>query len=495
MENNSGELVLGIISTVGTDVNSVITCLEDCLKKFNYHVELITVSKDIISQFEPTSPKSFSNEYERISHYMTLGNKIRKLANDYSILMSGVAAFISQKRKTEGAEPVPSFKTAYIIKSIKNKEEIDFLRKVYSDGVHFLGVTSSRERRIKYLRDKSISESEAKELVDRDENEEEGHGQHTQEAFQLSDYFFNVTSDSDYIRNCIARVINLIFGDPQITPVFDEYAMFMAYASSLRSADLSRQVGAVIARNEEIISSGANDCPKYHGGLYWTKQGSDGAYFELPNGRDCTIGSDRNKIEQTKLIEQILVSLNVDSNEMNIKKVKKAGIADLTEYGRVVHAEMEALLMCARNNISCSGAELFVTTFPCHNCAKHIIAAGIKRVVYIEPYPKSKTFDFYAAEISDQGESGKQESEKVLFEPFVGVGPNKYIDLFAMKSSKYYNRVRKDKDGIKIEWEQSASPLRIPVPMLNYLISERLAGKFFYDETMAIKEVLTNEQD
>ncbi|MDN3612645.1 hypothetical protein QWZ16_23945 [Vibrio ostreicida] len=29
-----------------------------------------------------------------------------------------------------------------------------------------------------------------------------------------------------------------------------------------------------------------------------------------------------------------------------------------------------------------------VRLFPCHNCAKHIVASGIKRVVYVEPYPK-----------------------------------------------------------------------------------------------------------
>jgi len=62
---------------------------------------------------------------------------------------------------------------------------------------------------------------------------------------------------------------NVLFGHPYETPTFDEYAMFIAFSAALRSADLSRQVGAVIARNNEIIGTGANDCPKYGGGLYW----------------------------------------------------------------------------------------------------------------------------------------------------------------------------------------------------------------------------------
>lgn len=86
------------------------------------------------------------------------------------------------------------------------------------------------------------------------------------------------------------------------------------------------------------------------------------------------------------------------------------------EYGRVVRAEMEALLMFARNNISCRGATLYATTFQCHNSAKHIIATGILKVTYIEPYPKNKALEFYKNEISD-----KECKDKVQF---VGVGPH-----------------------------------------------------------------------
>ena len=75
--------------------------------------------------------------------------------------------------------------------------------------------------------------------------------------------------NSDKFKNSLWRILDLIFGSPYLTPTFDEYAMFMAFTSSLRSADLSRQVGAVIANNNEIIASGANDSPRAGGGLYW----------------------------------------------------------------------------------------------------------------------------------------------------------------------------------------------------------------------------------
>ncbi len=148
------------------------------------------------------------------------------------------------------------------------------------------------------------------------------------------------------------------------------------------------------------------------------------------------LGKDSNKAEQEEIIKAVLKAFSRKISDENIKKVKSTGIGDITEYGRVVHGEMEALLCCARNNISCRGATLYATTFPCHNCAKHIIAAGIKRVVYIEPYPKSKALKFYKAEISDN----IADSSKVVFEHFTGVGPQKYIDLFVVSSTKWYQK-------------------------------------------------------
>lgn len=57
---------------------------------------------------------------------------------------------------------------------------------------------------------------------------------------------------------------------------------------------------------------------------------------------------------------------------------------------------MDAIVsvVCAGNN-SLDGCEMFTTTFPCHICAKHIIAAGIKAVYYIEPYEKSLAIELH----------------------------------------------------------------------------------------------------
>lgn len=475
--NNTGEIVLGIITTLGTDNENVIRYMRDHLAKFSYKTEVINVSADILTAFEFTT-NSFDSEYDRIKHYMDLGNKIRKEREDATIIMKGVAAYILSERDSV-EEPSPRDKVAYIIKSIKHPQEAEYLKQVYGDGFHLIGITSDIDNRKKFLTEvKSLTQEQAEELIKRDADEDEDLGQHTRDAFQNSDYFINVGDNTEEIKNCVFRLIDLLFGNPFITPTFDEYAMFMAYSASLRSADLSRQIGAVITKNNEILTTGVNDCPRYGGGLYWQIHDKN-QYYDEPDGRDYMLGHDSNKIEQTKIIEQILERLGLDKSKENIQKIKKAGIGSLTEYGRVVHAEMEAILACSRNNISSKDAVMYATTFPCHNCAKHIIAAGIRKVVYIEPYPKSKALSFYTHEIS---ESQNDDGNKVLFVPFSGVGPRRYIDLFAMSSTKWGEKGRKDNDGKRIDWIRSDASLRNPMRALTYLDYEKAAYLSYYSE-------------
>ncbi|WFA08543.1 anti-phage dCTP deaminase [Tissierella sp. Yu-01] len=475
---NDSEIVIGIIKTVGTNIKQVKDNIIDRLNHFNYHSMDIKVSNQIISEF--VKGDELDSEYHRISFYMDQGNRIRKETNDESILMKGVISKILMNRDDPN-NPSPKKRMAYIIDSIKHPEEVNFLRKTYGSGFHLIGITSTIKRRKKYLIDeKGLSEEESNEILERDANESDKHGQHTQDAFQDADYFVNVSDNTDEIRANVYRLIDLLFGDPFITPTFNEYAMFMAYASSLRSADLSRQIGSVIAKDNEIIASGVNDCPKFGGGLYWPEF-NDNNYVDIEGGRDYMLGYDSNKIEQKNIITSILDNLEVEKSEDNINKIKKAGIGNLTEYGRVVHSEMEALLMCSRNNISCKGASMYVTTFPCHNCAKHIIAAGIKEVIYIEPYPKSKAMDFYKEEISEN----LSESNKVHFVPFIGVGPHRFVDLFSTSSIQWYKKIRKNKDGYIISWDQKSANVRNPMNVFSYLDSELAA----YD---AYREIIKN---
>lgn len=53
---------------------------------------------------------------------------------------------------------------------------------------------------------------------------------------------------------------------------------------------------------------------------------------------------------------------------------------------KTIHAELNSIIWAARNGISTEGAEMYSTTSPCITCAKAIINAGIKKVIYLEEY-------------------------------------------------------------------------------------------------------------
>lgn len=482
--SDGGEIVIGLITTLGTDVRDVIQLIEDRLAQYNYETEQIKVSSEIIAQFDKTTSR-VSSESERISHFMDLGDSLRTI--DTTLLMKGVAAKIFERRETESfradsgqefIEAQPRKGVAVIINSIKHPDEVQFLRETYTTAFHLLAITADDDSRRRYLTEnKGMSNEEADELLQRDRGSSLDYGQKTEEAFQNADYFIHISDSERELRSRVFRLIDLIFGDPFITPTFEEYAMFKAYAASLRSADLSRQIGAVVAKNNEILSTGVNDCPRFGGGLYWS-QLIDGEYKDEPLGRDYTLGYDSNKIEQEEIISNILREFQIENNAENKSRIKRAGIGDLTEYGRVVHAEMEALLACSRNHIDCRGASMYMTTFPCHNCAKHIIAAGIKDVYYIEPYPKSKALKFYKREISTR----YSDTDKVRFLPFSGVGPRRYIDLFSMASSFSYKKKRKDSSGYRLDFNKATAYPRNNQAGLSYLEKELSAYLYFLQQ-------------
>lgn len=97
MNVQDSELVLGIITTVGTDTENVIRYMKEQLLKFSYTTEIIHVSSDILADFIDKDI-SFPDEYNRIKYYMDLGNTIREESGDASILMKGVAANILSRR-------------------------------------------------------------------------------------------------------------------------------------------------------------------------------------------------------------------------------------------------------------------------------------------------------------------------------------------------------------------------------------------------------------
>ena len=210
--------------------------------------------------------------------------------------------------------------------------------------------------------------------------------------------------------------------------------MFVAFSAALRSLDLSRQVGAAIFRaTGEIASLGTNEVPKAAGGTYWAD--------DVHDAREYLLLCDSNDSRKKELLNEVLeITLGKDYSidASTKKKLDKSQFMDALEYGRIVHAEMCAISDAARLGISIVDSTLYCTTFPCHMCSKHIVSAGIKKVVFLEPYPKSLTSDLHSDSVRIEGASrGKYDRyPSVDYIPFFGITPRRYRELFSRKKRK-----------------------------------------------------------
>lgn len=475
------EIVIGLVGALGTDLARVRDLVSEALVQIRYDAIHVKISKQVIPLFGAIEYEE-GNESDRIEKMMDAGNLARKRSVDQSVLALGAASVIATQRDQEGK---PLTRTAFIIDSLKRPEEVERLRKIYPGGFVLLGVHADEERRLANLESKGMTKAKAQHLIDRDNNDKSVEcGQRLEKTFYLSDFFLQLNGNDDQLQSEIRRLIDLIFGHPFWTPSFDEYAMFFAFAAALRSADLSRQVGAVVCRDQQILATGANDCPKSGGGLYWPVRDHRGILRDEKDGRDYVRGYDSNRKVQNDIITDLVErgqGLGLDGSKLRaLLGAKGSPIRDLTEYGRVVHAEMDALTACGRAGVATSGATLYCTTFPCHNCAKHIVAAGISRVVYIEPYEKSKASEFHPDSIVFGTED--QNNGRVRFEPFVGIGPRRFFDLFSMNLSTGYDVVRKDgksDTGEKVPWKPQEARPRVQMLQSTYLDLELEAAKLF----------------
>ena len=95
-------------------------------------------------------------------------------------------------------------------------------------------------------------------------------------------------------------------------------------------------------------------------------------------------------------------------------------------------------------------------------CAKHIVSSGIRKVVFLEPYPKSHAKDLHGDAITF---SPTDSHEKVFFQPFIGISPRRYRDIFEKKK-------RKDSEGNALEWSNNK-----PVPSIEDRSSSYIANE------------------
>lgn len=359
---------------------------------------------------------------------------------------------IKKARDDAMASPL-DWQHAFLLRSLKHPAEVTALRKCYGPSFILIGLHSEQKTRFRRLADavkkstdlpdKAIEEI-VNYLIGRDTFEDPV-GQQVRETFYRADIFIDTDADAGILRNTLRRVVGLLFSEPCVTPTQTEYGMALAHNAATRSASLARQVGAALVDEKgEVIALGCNELPAPGGGTVfvdtkWAKE------------RDAESGVDTSYREVRLMVQQLLERLGVSiSVATAMDKLKGSRVLQPIEFYREVHAEAAAVADAARRGVTIQGSTLYVTTFPCHDCAKLLLAAGIRSVVYLEPYPKSKTLEFFPEAFKMEG----YEPPRVTLQPFMGIGPRSYRDLFSVLRSDGVEVDRKE-NGRKASWKKS----------------------------------------
>lgn len=456
------EVVIGLVGPVGIDLDPIIEALMRRLEAVSYRPKAVRLSAQI--------EKFFGMDYadlpedKRIDKLMDAGTRLREKSERGEAVALLAIAEIRRVRLQELNGSTEN--NAYILRSLKHPDEVETLRAVYGKGFFLISAYAPRDARVSAMAEKvtrsqhgnpNHSREKAEAIVERDEQEENKDlGQDVKDAFPLADLFIDARDKKSFEPE-IRRFIELIFGNLFHTPTRDEHGMYHARSAALRSADLGRQVGAAVtAVSGELLALGCNDVPKAGGDLYWP--GDDGDARDFQRGFDPIV-EERKQIlsellarlqkadvlakpySEVKAIVPLVAALTTGDKR---EYLKGARVMNLLEFGRCVHAEMAAISSAARLGVPIKGATLYTTTFPCHMCARHIVSSGIARVVYVEPYPKSRARHLHGDAI--QVDAQKPVPGMVVFEPFVGIAPRQYQDIFDARDR------RKDSTGKIFNW-------------------------------------------
>lgn len=128
-------------------------------------------------------------------------------------------------------------------------------------------------------------------------------------------------------------------------PTWDEYFMKISHSVKERSTCVRRQVGAILVKDKQIISTGYNDTPR--------------------GVRNCGEGG----------CERCASSIESNPSGTNLDKCACS------------HAEENAIVQAALHGISSEDAIIYTTNSPCTICAKMLINAGVRKIVLGGEYP------------------------------------------------------------------------------------------------------------
>jgi deoxycytidylate deaminase len=455
---NASSIILGFSGSIGSGCSYISSMIPEISNNNYEYFKLSNILREEL--------KKEGIEDPNIQQLQDKGNLLRKTyGNNYLVIL-----LLEKLRKGE----VNLTAENIIIDGIKNDGEVELLRSFAN--FYLFSINAKREIRCKRVLNSGIfaSESEFIDADKRDEHENEKNGQQVKKCNYLSDIIIvngktipkaAAIQRGEYVRKIYQTYITLIEDSvsgkysPEIFPSLNELCMTLAYALSKKSSCLKRKVGSVIVdlvgnetKSDErseilaypyIISSGYNEVP----------MGSKKCIFHEKFQKCFRDFLQEEHAEKIKFCpscgEKVDVTTTCSSCgkkyngyikfcpecKKEIKESHRCAKCDikifeehlpgskhtpgkLLDMCRALHAEEMAILGLAKRGGNSGGnLVLFATTQPCNLCANKIVSAGIKKVVFAEPYLMEE-----AAETLEKG--------GVTLETFEGVKSSAYFKLY-----------------------------------------------------------------
>jgi deoxycytidylate deaminase len=371
----SDVIVIGFTGAFGSGCTTAAKYLRD-----NRRFKLLPLSDALKTLW---NKKHRGEQYTR-HDLQKLGDTLRK--DRYT----GVLVDMALKSRPKSARRI-------VIDGIRNLGEVQRLRDLFGYRFTLISVLSKDEARwdrisSKYT-DAGLTRDDFRDDDERDRNEETPYGQQVELCLDKADILVNNTGNvsiSDF-KNRVLDYADLVLGTKHRGATQQETIMHMAFSASHSSKCLKRHVGAVIVDSVgQIVGVGYNENPRgtrpcveeptYSGQCYRDILRNDhfedlrkrgvrcprcGAPLPKQQGPPWRCGECSDREQRTNL-----ESFFFPDRAMS--------------WCTAVHAEVSAILAAGEK---ARGGTLYVTTFPCFQCAEKLVQTGIKTVYFTEAYP------------------------------------------------------------------------------------------------------------
>lgn len=463
------EILIGIVSPLGSNREPFIEKLSNEFIKNNYEFVKIPIVELLFGSQDKLLPKPLD--------YFIKMQVCSQLRFEYSnaILVKLVIDFIKNYRRNTKSKKAK--RIVYLIDQLKNVYEYKALSHIYGLNYIQISLFSNQIERDNFLKNKfkdvkitdnivktynnacknilssmkvKIKKNEKKfseslltkycdeilpdathKLMEKDFTEiddlfiDNKSGQQISDIFHRSHYFINLDLHENEVNKEIDKFINLLLGKNQEYPTQDEFGMSLAFQASVRSNfPGDRHIGAaIISEYGEIISVASIRAPSQK-----SSNPTLDDRLSIQTGYELF----HEKIKGWKVdFSTLIKNKNIQpENKDKLEEINRF-LGGLLDFHPCTHAEIAAIIDAAKLGVSIRNSTLYTTTFPCHLCAKDIINAGIKRVVYLEAYPKSKNKDLYPNLIDFDP---KFESELIPFNFYWGIGPKRFIYAYSLEN-------------------------------------------------------------